>query len=125
MEIANQGEEIRIFVTNDRLVAALKEMADFPMGAIEILGIGLLQTLHERGERLIPRFCQQMHVIRHEAVGPQPHLALLEIAAQPFQIGLVIGRCPKGGLPVIPPDNHMIENLRSEHPRPTCHGIAV
>ena len=71
------------------------------------------------------RFHQQMHVIGHQAVGPEAHLTLPEIAAQPLQIGLVISRRPKGRLSVIPPDNHMIEHLWSKHPWTTCHGLAV
>ncbi len=62
MDIANQGQQIRTFLTDDRLVASLKQMADFPMGAIEILGIGLLEALHQRRERLSSCFHQQMHM---------------------------------------------------------------
>jgi hypothetical protein len=103
MEIANQGEQIRVFFTDDGVISPLKEMADFSMGAIEILGIGLLEPLHERRERQRACFDQQVHVIGHQTVGPQPGLTGLEIASQPLEIGVVIGGGPKRDLPVVPP----------------------
>jgi hypothetical protein len=40
MEIANQGEQICLFITDDDMIPSLKEMADCSMRAIEILGSG-------------------------------------------------------------------------------------
>ena len=38
-------------------------MADFTIAAIEVLGVGLLQSLHELGERSGTGLNQQMHVL--------------------------------------------------------------
>ena len=53
-------------------------------------------------------------MIRHQAVGPQADPAMLEISGQPLQIRLVVGRRAKGDVPVVPPDNDMIEHLRGQ-----------
>ena len=51
-------------------------MADFSIAPVEILGLGLLQSLHELGQRRAAGLDQQMDVVGHQAVGVDAHLAL-------------------------------------------------
>jgi hypothetical protein len=115
MNIPNESQQIPVFFAHDRLVPTLKQMADFPMGAIEVLRIGLLQSLHKGREGLVSGFHQQMHMIRHQTLGPQTHPTGLAVLGQPLQIRLVIGYRTKCDLPMVPPDNDMIEHMRGQY----------
>ena len=50
MNIAHQLQKVFIPLADDRLVAPLKEMADFAVREVKILGVGLLKPLHEFGQ---------------------------------------------------------------------------
>lgn len=84
------------------------------MDTIEILRIGLLQALHKGREGLIGGFDQQVHMIRHQTVGPHVHPTVSAVFGQPIGVRLVIGGRMKGGVPMVPPDNAMVEHLRSQ-----------
>ena len=47
-------------------------MPDFAMGAIEVLGVGLLQSLHEFGQRNGTGLKKQVNVVGHQAIGIDP-----------------------------------------------------
>jgi hypothetical protein len=49
MDIAHQFQQILILLAYDRLVTALKYMADLFVPQVKILAVGLLKTLHEFG----------------------------------------------------------------------------
>jgi hypothetical protein len=51
MNVPDQFKQVFIFVADNSVVSALKEVADFAMPAIEILRIALLEPLHEFGQR--------------------------------------------------------------------------
>ena len=74
MNVAEQSEQILLLVADDRFVPALEKMTDLAIAAIEILGIGLLQSLHEFAQRCRTRLDEQVDVIGHEAVGIDSNL---------------------------------------------------
>ena len=76
MNITNQRHQILIPVADNGLIPSLEEMADFSIAAVKILSVGLLQSLHELGERNATGFNQQMDVVGHQAVGIDTDMAL-------------------------------------------------
>jgi hypothetical protein len=51
MNIADELQKIGVPIAKDRLVAALKKMADGAVTAVVVLGIGKLVTLEDFGQR--------------------------------------------------------------------------
>ena len=51
-------------------------MADFAIAVVEVPGVGLLQSVHELGQRSGTGLSEQMHVVRHQAVGVDTDMAL-------------------------------------------------
>ena len=76
MDVADQTQQVLVLVADNGFVSSLKKMADFAIAAVEILSVGLLQSLHELGERNATGFNQQMDVVGHQAVGIDTDMAL-------------------------------------------------
>jgi hypothetical protein len=51
MDVADQAQQVLVLVADNGFVSSLKKMADFSITAVEILSIGLLESLHEFGQR--------------------------------------------------------------------------
>ena len=51
MNVSDQGQQIGVLVADNGLISSLKQMADFSISAVEILRVGLLESLHEFGQR--------------------------------------------------------------------------
>lgn len=49
MEVADQFQEIRLPITEDGLVPALKDMPGLAIAAVVVLAIGKLQRVHRAG----------------------------------------------------------------------------
>jgi hypothetical protein len=70
-------------------------VADFAIAAVEILRVRLLQSLHEFAERLRAALKEQVHVIRHQAVGVDPDVELDAIVFQPVEVSFVVAVATK------------------------------
>ncbi len=63
MDVANQRQQILFPLADNSFVPSLEEMAHFARAAVEVLRVGLLQPLHELGQRSGTGLNQQMHVL--------------------------------------------------------------
>jgi hypothetical protein len=121
MNVPDQRQQVLIPVTDDCLISALKEVADLVVNAIEVQRVGLLQALHELGERGAGCFHQQMDVVGHQAVRIDDHPILFAIPGQTIEVSLVVTRAQEGFLTLVSPDNDMIKEPRGEHSGAACH----
>jgi hypothetical protein len=51
VNVTNQGKKVFIFFPHNSPVSSLKEMTDLVLDSIEVLGVELLESLHESGKR--------------------------------------------------------------------------
>jgi hypothetical protein len=75
VEIADQLQEIRLFVHHDGPIAILEEMAGAPVAPIESARVPGQEAAHAAGQRARARADQQVEVIRQERPrinGPVP-----------------------------------------------------
>jgi hypothetical protein len=100
-------------------------MPDFAVPAVKVLGVGLLQSLHEFGKRRGTGLKQQVDVIGHQAIGVDPHLELGAVFLQPLEVGSVILIVSKGLAPLVTPDDDVIEQPRCKHSWTPGHGKAL
>jgi hypothetical protein len=91
-------------------------MADLSVFAVKILGVGLLEPLHEPRQWLRARLDQKMNMIGHKAIGVDGHAESFSISAKSLQICLVVAVGEKGLLPLISSHDHMIQNSGSQQP---------
>ena len=68
MDVLDEPEEIRVPIAQDGLVPPLEKVADGAVSSIEVLGVGLVDALHDLGQRYIVRLDQEMDVVAHEDV---------------------------------------------------------
>ncbi len=57
----------------------------------------------------------QMHVVRHQAVGPDLNLMFGASLAHQLLVGLVVVVAEKRLLPTVPPLGHMVGHARNNH----------
>ena len=109
MDITGQFQQIEIFLTDDRFVAVLKEMATPFVFQIVPDGITCQKTPHEFRDAPRSTEHQEMDVIIHEHEGIDQETVLVSIMRKDFQKFRVIGLIPEYRLPLIPPDYYVIE----------------
>ena len=50
MDVADQLQQILVFVADDGFIPALEHVAGFAVAEVEVLAVGLLEPLHELGQ---------------------------------------------------------------------------
>ena len=76
----------RVTITQDGLVAVLKQMHYGPMAPVVELRIAKLYPLHDLGKRRLSGFQKQVSVIGHQHVGIENKPVALPIVLYPLQI---------------------------------------
>jgi hypothetical protein len=69
VQVTHQGKEVGVFVAKDCLVPPLKEVPDLSVSAIEVPDIRCPKPQHDPRKNNIPRFQEQVDMIRHEHIG--------------------------------------------------------
>jgi hypothetical protein len=108
MNIAKQFLEIDFFLTQNRLVAVLKEMAVAPVSSVETDGIPGQQTSHYRGNWRKACFEKQMTMIGKQRPSITTGTALIYDCAQSFQKVDTIVVIPKNIAFFDSSGNHMV-----------------
>jgi hypothetical protein len=121
MNISDEFQKVLVFLADNRLIAAFKEVSGFTILQIELLAIRLLQALHELGQGVFGAFQQQVHMVRHEAVAVHRIIVSLPVSRQAIEIRLVVAIREKSLLPLVTLDDDMIEHSGGEKSRSAGH----
>ena len=81
---------------------------------IKILRVGLLPSLHEFGQRRRRALKQKMDVVRHQTKSVNRVTILLAVLRQSFEIRPIVILRGKTLLPLIAPNDHVIEETGNE-----------
>src|SRR5258706_12538042 len=100
-------------------------MADLSVLAIVILGITLLEPLHEFSQGRLATFEQQMDMIGHQAVGVNRDIVLAPILRESFQIGLIVGWTEKSLLSLFAAHDNVIGNANDNQPGLAGHTAVI
>ena len=68
VDVAHQFAQIAIRLTKDRLVPALKQMADLLVLTVVILAVGGQHPLHDPADGIVLHLDQEVNVVRHQAI---------------------------------------------------------
>ena len=82
MDVTDQLAEILIRLTENRFVPSLQEMPDASMSTVIILAIAGQHAVHDPPDRVRLPFDQQVHVIRHQAIGIEEERKSLLLVCQ-------------------------------------------
>src|SRR5712692_3895741 len=69
VNVTEQFLKIGVFLAEDRLVPALKKMADAAVAEVKVLHITGEQSLHDDRERELRYLDEEVEVVRHQTVG--------------------------------------------------------
>src|ERR1700758_5117428 len=114
MNVADQLQQKCIFLANNSFIPTLKQMTALMVNTVKVLGIRLLQPLHEFRQRRSGTFQQQVNVIRHQTIRINHDSVSLPIVRKPFQVDLIVLFLEKGFLSLVSPYNNVIKNTRSK-----------
>jgi len=85
-------------------------MTDLVVESIEVLGVGLLESLHELGQRRDAGLNQQMDMVGQQTERQKIDAFLLALTGQFLQVSLSVGVVAEDRLAVIAPANNMIHS---------------
>jgi hypothetical protein len=85
MDIFYETQLVAIAIAENRLVSALKKMADGAVFSVEVHGITLVDTLHDFGERGFGSFNKDVQMIAHQNVGEEDKSVSLFVGRQDSQ----------------------------------------
>lgn len=121
MQIPNEFNEVGVAIAEDRLVAALKDMAGLVIATIVVLAIGKLNGLHRVGQGTVAGFQQEVHMVGHEHIAVERRAVAQAIAFEAFQIGTIVDAFMKDRCSAIPSEDHMIAGAGKVEPRFARH----
>ena len=110
MNVADQLQQIGVFLAQNRFVASLKQMADLFVSAVVILGVALLEPLHEFAKGGAGALQEQMNVIGHQAVRIDGHPVFTPVLRKFSQIRLIVGGFEKRLLSLVAANDDVIQN---------------
>ncbi len=85
MNVAHQFQKIDVFLTKNRFIAVLEQMAASVASPVEASGIAAQQSSHDGSHGNITGFQQEVKMIADQRPGITPRLALLDDFPQPLQ----------------------------------------
>lgn len=93
VDVTDQFQQIAVGIDEQRLVAALEQVAGSPVFAIDELGVAKSDILHNAGEGHVPHLDGQMDMVRHEAEGmdaiPETLNAFLDQQEKPRAVTVI------------------------------------
>jgi hypothetical protein len=121
MQIANQFHKVGLFLTHDRLVAILKQVATTPMATVKGARVSGQQGAHSARQRPFSCAREQMEVVRKQGPGIHMKRSSLSQGAETGDEVIAIRVIAKYGLPRYPARHDMMQDARSIQARSTRH----
>jgi len=85
MDIANEGEEVVVFIAEDGLVAVFEEMPGSTVSAIEVLSIPGEEFSHDGRNAFFAAFKEDVDMVVHERPCVDRAFSFFDVLAKPFE----------------------------------------
>ena len=125
MNVAHERMEVALFLDEECLVAALEEMADAVVSAVEPFGVRRVEPGHDSGQRGLPGANGQVNVVAHEAEGEQAEPELLPVMGQAREVLLPIGIVAVQSPALVSSSGHVVQRARELQARRSRHRSAL
>ena len=109
MDIAHQFKQVGVAVAEDRLVAALKQVADLAVAAVEYLGVASLDPLHDLGQSNALGLDQDVDVVGHQDISMEPKAVALAIVLDALEVALAVVIVVEGLLALVAAHDDVVE----------------
>ncbi len=95
------------------------------MPAVEVLRVRGLQARHDPRQRIPARLHRQMDMVAHQAIRQQPKAELLPVVPETPKVILPIRIVQENGLPLVAPDDDVVQCPRKLNPQRASHDRIV
>ena len=113
-------------VEHNRSEAALKQMAGPASTCVDEVGIAAMGFAHGATEVAGSRRREnEMHMVGHQAVGPNRYLRLRGLLGQQIQIDFLVAVLKEDRLAPVAALRDMMRKSRNHDPRETCHEARI
>jgi hypothetical protein len=109
MDVFDEAEEISVPVTQDGFIPSLEEVTDSAISSVKVHSVGLVQALHDLGERYILCLEQHMHMVVHEYIGIYEAAGAVLVDSEGQKILMEIGGILEYALLLVSANNDVIE----------------
>ena len=116
MNVPGDLQEILLFLTDDRLVAVLEQVAIPPVSPVEIDDVAGEEPSHALGEAALASANEKVEMVVQEGPGIHPPGPLVTQVPHPGQEVLAVFRSPEDLGPLNPPADDMVEGARRNQP---------
>jgi hypothetical protein len=113
---------VRLALDQHRVEAALEDVADALVAAVEALGIEAIDVAHSGREIRARRLDHQMVVVGHQAVGVAAPAAAPDDFAERLQELATVGVDEEDGRAVVAARGDVVERAGELDPKGSCHG---
>jgi hypothetical protein len=115
MDVAHQLQQVLVTVTQDGLVAPLKQMADCSVAPVVQLRVAKLYPLHDLGKKDRSGFQKQVDVVGHQHISIERKAAALAVVLHSLEIAQSVSLILKNLPSLIAPDNDVIKGSFKLH----------
>ena len=122
VHVTDQRDQVSIFLDEEGLVAALKEMSDPPVSPVEPLGVGRMHPGHDPGKRERAGSNGQVDVIGHEAVREESEAEPLAVVGDSSEILLSIQIVSEHRTPLVSAGGDVVHGAGKFQPGRPRHG---
>jgi hypothetical protein len=122
VDIANQLEQVRLFLAQDGLVTVLEKIPVTLMAAVERRRVSGQQAPHDRRQRNAAGAEQQVHMVGKQCPGVTRGPRRPENISYPIEESGAVHFIANDRLPLDPPKNDMVQGTWSIKARVTRHG---
>ena len=85
MDVADEGEEVGIFVAKNGFIPVLEKVAGAAVATIKVLGIPGEELSHDGGDAVLATLKEDVNVIVHENLGKDRAPGFGNVLAEPFE----------------------------------------
>ena len=125
MNIADEGEEVCLFFTEDRFVTILKQMARATVSSVEVLGVPREEFPHDYGYPLPTASKQQVDVVVHQYPRINRTICFQDVLPEPFKkCGFILG-VPEYLSLVYPSHHDVVQRSPDVQPCLAWHGVSI
>lgn len=125
VDVPQESEQIGVTVAQNRFIPALEEMADGPVGLVEVHRVALIDPLQDLRKRRFAGLDQKMDVVAHEHVGIQRVMIAVLVDGEELDEFLIVSGVFEYLLSLVSARDDVIERPLKLYSRLSRHGSTI
>ena len=125
MDVPQESEQVGVTVAQNRFIPALEEMADGPVGLVEVHRVALIDPLQNLRKRRFAGLDQKMDVVAHEHVSIQSVMIAVLVDGEELNEFLIVSGVFEDLLSLVSARDDVIERPLKLYSRLSRHGSTI